>query len=141
MWQNFREFSSDHSKVSKIWILIGPFCAKYKTFDLKKEWSFMTLNSHAKFEGKLTCGLEKDMMNLSNFYQSTWKYQIGLHRMFLSKVENAWAKNLFVLFELFVMTLKNDKKSEEELTFRFKIDIRNLTKFELSTWKSQKCGL
>ena len=61
--------------------------------------------------------------------------------MLLSKVENAWAKNLFVLFELFVMTLKNDKKSEEELTFRFKIDIGNLTKFELSTWKSQKFGL
>ena len=25
------------------------------------------------------------------------------------------------------MTLKNDKKSEEELTYRFKTDIRNLT--------------
>ena len=101
----------------------------------------MTLKSHAKFEGKLTSGLEKDMMNLSNFYQSNWKYQIGLHRMLLSKVENAWAKNLFVLFELFVMTLKNDKKSEAELTFRSNIDTRNLTKFDLSTLKSQKFAL
>ena len=29
--------------------------------------------------------------------------------------------------ELCVITLKNDEKSEEELTCRFKIDIRNFT--------------
>ena len=39
------------------------------------------------------------------------------------------------------MTLKNDEKSEEELTCRFKIDIRNLTNFDLSTRKSQKFSL
>ena len=43
--------------------------------------------------------------------------------------------------ELCVMTLENDDKSKEELTFRFKIDIRNLTKFDLSTRKSQKFAL
>ena len=31
------------------------------------------------------------------------------------------------------MTLKNDEKSEEELTCCFKIDIRNLTNFDSST--------
>ena len=30
------------------------------------------------------------------------------------------------------MTLKNDEKSEEELTCGFKIDIRNLTNFDSS---------
>ena len=39
------------------------------------------------------------------------------------------------------MTLKNDEKSEEELTCRFKIDIRNLMNFELRTRKSQKFTL
>ena len=39
------------------------------------------------------------------------------------------------------MTLKNDKKSEEELTCRFKIDIRNLMNFDLRTQKSQKFTL
>ena len=34
------------------------------------------------------------------------------------------------------MTLKNDKKFEEELTCRFKIDIRNLTNFDSSSRKS-----
>ena len=36
------------------------------------------------------------------------------------------------------MTLKNDEKSEEELTCRFKIDIKNLTNFDSSI---QKCTL
>ena len=39
------------------------------------------------------------------------------------------------------MTLKNDGKSEEELTCRFKIDMRNLTNFDPSTQKSQKFAL
>ena len=36
------------------------------------------------------------------------------------------------------MTLKNDEKSEEELTCRFKINIRN---FDLRTQKSQQFTL
>ena len=34
--------------------------------------------------------------------------------------------------------MKNDDKFEEELTCRFKIDMKNLTNFDLSTKKSQK---
>ena len=33
-------------------------------------------------------------------------------------------------------TMKNDAKFEEELTFQFKIDMRNLTKFDPSTQPS-----
>ena len=36
------------------------------------------------------------------------------------------------------MELKRDAKFGEESTSRFKIDKRNLTKFDLSTQKSQK---
>ena len=43
--------------------------------------------------------------------------------------------------ELCVMTMKNDAKFEEELTCQFKIDMRNLTNFDLSTQKSQKFAL
>ena len=43
--------------------------------------------------------------------------------------------------ELCVMTMKNDAKFEEEFTCQFKIDIRNLTNFDLSTQKSQKFTL
>ena len=31
----------------------------------------MTLKSDAKFEEKLTCGLENDMKNMANFHRST----------------------------------------------------------------------
>ena len=36
------------------------------------------------------------------------------------------------------MTRKNEVKFEEELTCRFKIDMRNLTNFDSSTQKSEK---
>ena len=39
------------------------------------------------------------------------------------------------------MTLKNDEKFEKELTCRFKIDMRNLTNFDLSSRTSQKFAL
>ena len=34
--------------------------------------------------------------------------------------------------ELCVMTMKNDTKTEQELTCRFKIDLRNFTNFDPS---------
>ena len=36
------------------------------------------------------------------------------------------------------MTMKNDGKIEEELTYQFKIDLKNLTNFDPNTQKSQK---
>ena len=40
--------------------------------------------------------------------------------------------------DLCVMAMKNDAKFEEDLTSKFKIDMRNLTNLDLSTQKSQK---
>ena len=49
----------------------------------------MTLKSDAKFEEKLTCGLENEMKNLVNFCQSTQKSQNwDVDGILLSKVEN-----------------------------------------------------
>ena len=42
---------------------------------------------------------------------------------------------------LCVTTMKNDAKFEEELTCHSKIDMGNLTNFDSSIWKSQKCSL
>ena len=49
--------------------------------------------------------------------------------------------NLKFTEELYVMTMKNDEKFEEESTCRFKTDMRNLTNFDPSTQKSQKFAL
>ena len=43
--------------------------------------------------------------------------------------------------EFCVMTMKSDAKFEDKLTCQFKIDMRNLTNFDPSTWESQKCAL
>ena len=40
--------------------------------------------------------------------------------------------------ELCVMTMKNNAKFEEELTFHFKINMRNLPNFDSTTRKSKK---
>ena len=49
--------------------------------------------------------------------------------------------SLKFLEELCVMTMKNDAKLGEELKCRFKIEMRNLINFDLSTQKSQKFAL
>ena len=43
--------------------------------------------------------------------------------------------------EFYVMTMKNDTKFEQELTCQLKIDMRNLTNFDLNTRRSQKFAL
>ena len=53
------------------------------------ELYFMTLESNAKFQEKLTCGLEIDMRNLANFHQSTQKSQNWeFYWVLFSKIEN-----------------------------------------------------
>ena len=118
-------FKNNKAFVSFAWVLkslknlemIGSFCAKDITFNLKKyrgvilhkaeEWckiwrkidmwsievlSLVTLNSDAKFEEKLTCGLENIRRNLASFHQSIWKTQNwNFDEMLLSIVENVWA--------------------------------------------------
>ena len=49
--------------------------------------------------------------------------------------------SLKIAVELFVMAMTNDTKFDEELTCQFKIDMRNLTNFDLSTQKYQKFAL
>ena len=43
--------------------------------------------------------------------------------------------------ELCIMAMENDVKFEVELTFPFKIDMRNLTNFDQNTRMSQKFAL
>ena len=93
--EKFDELWLKHSKVSKIYILLGCFWPKYLILELKKSTEvlyFMTLESDAKFEEKLTRGLENDTKNSANFHQSTWKPQNwDFDDILLPKVENVWA--------------------------------------------------
>ena len=104
------------------------------------EFCLMALNIDATFEGKLTCAFKKDLRNLANFHQ----------RMFESLKIGTWwdpfiqsRKSMSSKFteEFCIMTMKNDTKFEEELTYQFKTGLRNLTNFDPTTRKSQKFAL
>ena len=95
--KEFHKFWPEHSKVSKIFTLMGPFWAKYILFELKmfRGVIFHDIKEWCKSEEKLTCFLENDLRNLANFHQSTWKCQNwNFDGILLSKVENVWAWNL-----------------------------------------------
>ena len=78
-WEEFGEFWPEHSKASTTFTLIGSLCAKYIMFDLKKYRGviFHDNESDAKFEEKLTCGLENDMRILANFTRSLESLSTG----------------------------------------------------------------
>ena len=67
----------------------------------------MTLKIDAKFEEKLTCGLENDLF-----------------------IQSRKCMSLKFTEELCVMTMKNYAKFGKELTCRVKIDITNLTNID-----------
>ena len=108
MVQNLKRNLFFVSKMTRIWWIL--IWALKSLKNLHFDWSFlskvynvwtkkvqrsMTLKSHAKFEEKLTCGLEIDTRNLANFHQNTWKRQNWyFHGILLFKVENAWVTNL-----------------------------------------------
>ena len=77
-WQEFSEVWPEHLQVSKTCTFICSCCAKYLMFDLKRyrgwELSLTALKGYAKFEEKLTCGLENDMRNMADFHQEFNKF-------------------------------------------------------------------
>ena len=91
----------------------------------------MTLESGAKFEGKLTFAFKNDMSNLRNFHQSTWMSQNSdFDRILLSKVE-----------DLLGSYASWEWRMVQKLKRKLKSDMNNLTNFDSSTQKSKKIAL
>ena len=109
-------------------------------------WHWRWLKSDAKFEEKLTCCLKNYMRNMANFHQSTWKSQNwDFDRILLSKAESEdpfiksrkrMSLNLQRSYVSWQWQMQNLKRNW--LWIEFKIDMKNLTKFDLSTRKSWK---
>ena len=78
----------------------------------------MTLESDAKFEGKITCGLENNMRNLTNSEHPKVSKLGHLWGPFIQKRE---FMSLKFTGELCVMTMKNDAKFEKELLVSSKL--------------------
>ena len=99
----------------------------------------MTRKSGAKFEEKLTCGLQNDIKKLVNIHQHSKISKLGL--LWCLFIQSRKCIKLEFTGEFCVMTMKDDVKFEKELTCQFKIDVTNLTNFDLSTQNSQKFTL
>ena len=138
--EEFDEFWPKHSKISKICSLMGFFWLKYMIFELKKvsgsfAWWNWILMQHLKENllvvSKLTWGIWRIL---------TWALEniknLHFHELLLNKVHNLWAKKN--IGEFCLMALNIDATSQGKLTCAFKNDMRNLTNFDTSTWKSQK---
>ena len=140
--EQFDKFWFKHSKISKICTLMGCLWPKYIMFDLKKYRGVM-------FDGtEYWCKIWRK----TDFCFQKWHKEFGKfspEHLKVSKLEVWWdpfiqsRKFMSLKFtgEFCVMTMKNDTKFEQELTCQFKIDMRNLTNFDPSTWKSQKFAL
>ena len=97
----------------------------------------MTLESNAKSEEKLNCGLENDIRNLANLHQSMFE-SLKIWILMDPFIQSRKYMSLKFTGELCVMKMKNETIFEKELLCQFKIDMRNLTNFDPSTQKAQK---
>ena len=116
----------------------------YGTEDLWKIWrgidlsfqNFMILESDAKFEEKWLLVWKMTWRIWQTF---TWAHKVSKLGLLLDPfIQSRQSMSLKFTRVLCVMTMKNDTKFVKELTCLFKIDMRNLTNFDLSTRKSQK---
>ena len=112
-------------------------------FDLKKyrEVTFYDTEKWCKIWRKNDLWFGKWHEEFGKFSPERWKVsKLGLS--WDPFVQSRKFMGLQFTEELCVMTVKNDAKFEEELTCHFKIDVSNLTNFNLSTWKSKNiCSL
>ena len=118
---------------------MGSLWAKYILFELKK-----IQRSNHSWNWRRIQNLDRNRLVVSKLAQGIWQNltwtlesleNFHFNGFFMSKVYIAWAKKVP---RNNISWLKNDTKFGEESTCRLKIDIKNLTNFDLSTWKSQK---
>ena len=75
--EEFRKFSPEYSKVSKLGLWWDPFIQSRKcmSFRFTEGTPFVTIKNDAKWEEELACRFKIDMRNVRNSDPSTWKSQ------------------------------------------------------------------
>ena len=124
--RNFYKFWPEHFKGSKMFTLMGSFWGNYVLFELKK------------YRGVIFDDIEEwyKIWRKTNMWFGKWQ-EFGKFSPEHSKesklglwwdpfVKSWKCMTLKFTEELCVMTMKNDTKIEEELTCRFKIDLRKI---------------
>ena len=140
--EDFDEFWPEHLKISNICTLIGFLWPKYIMFELKKykEAMFDCTEYWCKIWRKTDFCFQKWHEEFGKF--SPEHLEVSKLGLWWNSFVQSWKyMSLKLTGEFCVMTMKNDAKIEEELTSHFKIDVRTLKNFDLSTWKSQTFAL
>ena len=129
--KKFDKFWLEHSKSSKIYTLMDSFWPKYIMFELKKYRGviFHDTGKWCKIWRKTELWFEKWLEEFGKFSSEHSKFsklRLWWNRLIQSK---KWITLKFT-GNLCAITMTNDAKFEEELTFQFKIDMRNLLNFD-----------
>ena len=135
--KKFHKFWPEHLKVSKILNIIFSFWAKNLFFELKKcRWIIF----HEAEEGyKSSRGMNLSFQNWHNEIDKFWPEHSKDAKIF-TLIGSFWAKYLLLELKkyrgiIFHDTEEDTKVGEESACF-FKIDVRNLVNFYLTTLKS-----
>ena len=129
-------------EVSKICTLIDSYCAKYLMFYLNeyKGVIFHDTEEWCKIWRKTDLRFGKWQEEFGKFSPEHSKLS-KLRLWWDPFVQSIKFMSLKFTEELCIMTVKDDKKIEEELTHHFKTNMNSLTNFDLSTRKSPKFGI
>ena len=140
--EEFEKFWPELSKVSKICTLNGLLLS-----NAYNVWAKEVQRRFFSWHWRVIQNLKKNWLVVWKMTWGIWK--ISPEHSKVSKLGFWWGSfiqsrkcmGLKFTEESCVMTMKNDAKSEEELTCHFQIDMRNLTNFDPNTWKSKKFAL
>ena len=121
----------------KVWNYCNEKCAKYYVWPKKVQGSYLSWHWRC-------CKIWRKTDLWFGKWQEYGKF--SLEQLKVSKLGFWWdpliqsrkSMSLKSKEELCVMKMNNDAKFEEEMTCHFKIAMRNLVNFDLSTWKSHK---
>ena len=129
--EEFNKFWPEHSKIYKIYTLMGCIWPKYRIFALKKYRGVMFDDTeyYSKIWRKTDLCFQKWHEQFGKFSPEHLKVsKLGL--WWDPFIQSRKCMSLKFTGELFFMIMKNDAKFEEELTCQFKIGMRNLTKID-----------
>ena len=93
--KEFDKFWPEHSKVSKIFILMGSFWAKYILFELKKYRGIIFHETEERY--KIWRGIDLSFQNWHKEFDKFWPEHSKVSKIF-TLIGSFWAK--YILFEL-----------------------------------------
>ena len=142
-WQNeFYKIWPEHSKVSKIYILMGSFWANYVLFELRRYRGIIFHETEERY--KIWRGIDLSFQNWHKEFDKIWPKHSKVSKIFIL-MGSFWAN--YTLFELKKYRAIIFHKTEEGYKIWRGIDLsfnnwdKEFFKFDMSAWKSERFPL